>query len=258
MSEKQIIQLVKITRWFCRYWLHIFLIAFGVFNLLPFLAPLLAELGWISGAKAIHMLYLPFCHQMAHRSFFLFGDKLMYAPNELPVTLTGDVTDNMLAMKYFIGNDTLGWKVAWSDRMVYMYGAMWLSAFLFFLFLRNKPIQPLPLLLFVGLLIPMGIDGLTHTWSDFTVGGLFDSFRYTNDWLAQLTNNQFNASFYSGDTIGSFNSWMRLISGIGFGLALVGFFFPLFAKDMFQKWSLLDEKLRQYHRQKYLRHHQEG
>jgi hypothetical protein len=44
--------------------------------------------------------------------------------------------------------------------------------------------------------------------------------------LPILTNNAFSAAFYQGDTLGSFNSWMRLITGILFGIALVAFAFP--------------------------------
>jgi hypothetical protein len=56
---------------------------------------------------------------------------------------------------------------------------------------------------------------------DFTAG-----FRYTNDWLANLTNHAFSRSFYIGDTLGSFNSWMRIFTGLLFGLTCAAFIFP--------------------------------
>lgn len=46
-------------------------------------------------------------------------------------------------------------------------------------------------------------------------------FRYNNQWMAMLTNNTFSPAFYLGDTLGSFNSWMRIITRLLAGLGLV-------------------------------------
>ena len=51
-------------------------------------------------------------------------------------------------------------------------------------------------------------------------------FRYNNAWLATLTGNLFPKSFYEGTALGSFNSWMRLISGLLFGLGVVWLAYP--------------------------------
>lgn len=245
LAKDQHMTLVRLTKWVCQNWLQLFLIVFGLFNLLPFLAPVFASLGWQPVSDAILILYTPFCHQMAHRSFFLFGQQIMYTPAQLPVELIDNLADNMLALKYFTGNETLGWKVAWSDRMVYMYGSMWLAGLIFWLTSRRRRIKPIPMLVFFVLLLPMGLDGVSHTVSDFS-GGLFDGFRYTNQWLADLTNNAFSDTFYRGDYFGTFNSWMRFISGIGFGIGMIGFFFPIIHIEMVRNWQLLDNKLRQY------------
>ena len=61
--------------------------------------------------------------------------------------------------------------------------------------------------------------------SDFT-GGIGLGFRDNNAWLAALTNQALPATFYAGDALGSFNSWMRLITGLLFGLAVVWFLYP--------------------------------
>ncbi len=70
----------------------------------------------------------------------------------------------------------------------------------------------------------MGIDGATHALSD--LAGLGHGLRDTNTWLQIITNNTFSPAFYQGDALGSFNSWARLITGLLFGIALVGFAFP--------------------------------
>lgn len=215
-----------------QHWLRVFLILFGLFNLLPFLAPVAAKVGLRPVADAIYTLYAPFCHQMAHRSFFMFGEHLMYSPQDLPIEITTDLTANTLAMRRFTGNEAIGWKVAWSDRMVYMYGAMWLSAAVYAFVVRRRRVGRLSIVWFGLLMLPMVVDGATHMVSDFSGGGLFGGFRYTNDWLADLTANTLPARFYIGDTLGSFNSLIRLISGIGFGIAAVGISFPLIDHEM--------------------------
>jgi uncharacterized membrane protein len=90
--------------------------------------------------------------------------------------------------------------------------------------LVRKQMKPLSFWMFAILLLPMVIDGSTHMVSDLS--GIGQGFRDTNIWLQILTNNAFPITFYQGDTLGSFNSWMRLITGVLFGIALVGLIFP--------------------------------
>jgi uncharacterized membrane protein len=126
-------------------------------------------------------------------------------------------------LRQFIGDPAVGWKVAWSDRMVYMYTTILLWGLLFWLL--RKRLKPLPWWGLALFLLPMAVDGFTHMISDFSVGiGL--GFRDSNAWLAALTNNAFPATFYAGDAFGSFNSWMRLITGLLFSLGLVWALFP--------------------------------
>ena len=70
----------------------------------------------------------------------------------------------------------------------------------------------------------MGIDGISHFISDLT--GIGQGFRYLNMWLATLTSNNLPLTFYAGDALGSFNSWMRILTGILFGIGVVWFGFP--------------------------------
>jgi len=70
----------------------------------------------------------------------------------------------------------------------------------------------------------MAIDGTTHMISDLF--GLHQGFRDSNAWLAAITQNAFAPTFYAGDAWGSFNSIMRMISGIVFGAGIVLFGFP--------------------------------
>jgi hypothetical protein len=66
-------------RWLSRNWLPLFLLVWGVFNLLPWLAPLFMHIGWRGLGEALYLIYMPLCHQMPQRSFFLFGPEWSYS-----------------------------------------------------------------------------------------------------------------------------------------------------------------------------------
>jgi uncharacterized membrane protein len=180
--------------------------------------------GWNKAGYAIYSIYSWLCHQYPERSFFLFGEKFTYSLAE--VQNAWQNTTNPLILRQFIGNQAMGWKVAWSDRMVSMYASTWLFGFVWWTL--RKRIKPLPWWGLVLFLLPMGIDGVTHFFSDLS--GLEQGFRDTNAWLLVLTHNAFPASFYAGTTWGSFNSLMRLFTGILFGLGVVWFAFPIIDK----------------------------
>jgi uncharacterized membrane protein len=188
---------------------------------LPWLAPILMRMGWEGPARAIYFIYSFQCHQLPQRSFFLFGAQSMY-PLEHIQSISPD-TLNPLILRQFIGNPEMGYKVAWSDRMVSAYTSITLTALLWWPIRKRS--RPLPILGFILFALPMVIDGGTHLLSDLS--GLGQGFRYTNGWLASLTGNSFPSTFYLGNALGSFNSWMRLITGVLFGAGLAWFAFPV-------------------------------
>lgn len=207
-------------KFFSKYWVIVFGIAFGIYAFLPFLAPVFMHSGWNNAGNAIYFIYSFLCHQMAQRSFFLFGTKLTYSLAEIGAT--GQNTSNILALRHFIGNAAMGWKVAWSDRMVSMFTSLWLFGLLWWPLRKRLP--KIPVWGLVLFMLPMAIDGGTHFLSDFA--GIGAGFRDTNLWLAILSHNVFRPEFYAGDAWGSFNSIMRLLTGILFGLGFVWFAFP--------------------------------
>lgn len=207
--------------WLTHHWFETFLVVYGLWVFLPWLAPVMMNLGWTKTGNAIYFIYSFFCHQLPERSYFLFGDKLMYSLSEIQAAWQDTI--NPLTLRKFVGNELMGWKIAWSDRMISFYTSVWLFAVIWLPFRRK--IKPLPWWGFVLLLIPLALDGGTHMLSDFA--GIGQGFRDTNQWLALLTNNSLPASFYAGDGLGSFNSWMRLVTGTLAGLGIVWFAIPL-------------------------------
>ena len=129
--------------------------------------------------------------------------------------------------------------MAWSDRMVSMYSSILFFAWLWYP-LRKK-IKVLPFWGFGLLITPMGLDGGTHLISD--LAGISHGFRDTNMWLASITQSAFPESFYFGDALGSFNSWMRFLSGTLFGMGTVWFGFPYLDESFKLTARMIDGRL---------------
>lgn len=210
-------------------WWVIFILGYGAFVFLPFLAPVMMHWNLQGLGKSIYFLYSFVCHQLPERSLFFFGPKVMYSLGEIQAAW--QKTENPLILRQFIGNPEMGWKVAWSDRMVSMYGGVWVAGVLWGLL--KKYVPGFSIWSFIGLALPMALDGTTHLISDLS--GLSEGFRYTNHWLVVLTQNYFPVSFYAGDGLGSFNSSARWISGILFAVGLVWWVFPYIGESFEQK-----------------------
>jgi uncharacterized membrane protein len=219
-SRSFAISLNRIIHTFAKHWLLLFNVLIGLYVWLPWLAPVFMKLGWESAGNIIYTIYSTQCHQLPERSFFLFGDKFMYSLAEVQAAWRN--TNSPFILRQFIGNETMGWKVAWSDRMVSMYTTIFFVGVLHGAF--RKWLRPMPLWAFALSTLPMAIDGGTHLISD--LAGIGNGFRDSNAWLALITNNAFSPLFYVGDAVGSFNWWMRLITGIIFGVGIVWLAYP--------------------------------
>jgi len=205
--------------WLAHHWLAVFNIVWGVFVILPWLAPVMMRAGLTGPAKGVYAAYSLVCHQLPERSFFLFGSQPMYSLTQINRVWPGN---NPVTLRQFIGNAQFGYKVAWSDRMISMYGGVWLGTLAFALVRRR--LRPMSLWAYALCAAPMAIDGTTHLISD--LWGIGQGFRDSNAWLATLTNHALPVWFYAGDALGSFNSWMRLLTGLLFGLGSVALMMP--------------------------------
>ncbi len=206
--------------WLSRYWLQAFLIVYGLWVWLPWLAPVLMHFDLPGPGRVLYFIYSFFCHQLPERSFFLFGPQPMYSLSEIQTVWQN--TTNPLILRQFIGNPAVGWKLGWSDRMVSFYGGVWLVALLWWPLRRR--VRALPWWGLALFLLPIVVDGGSHAISD--LAGIDQGFRETNQWLAVLTHSALPTWFYDGNALGSFNSWMRLITGFLAAMGLVGFVFP--------------------------------
>jgi uncharacterized membrane protein len=220
----------RINYWFEHHWLLTFNMAWSIFVTLPWLAPILMWLGLTWPGRVVYFIYNFFCHQLPERSWFLFGRAVSYSQEEIAIAWGRPLYEisNELVRRQFIGTPELGWKVAWSDRMISMYTTIALFGLLYAL-LREGGIRlkGLSWWLFILLIFPMALDGTTHLIND----ALRLDFRQTNDWAVFLTGAAFPASFYAGDMFGSLNSLLRFGTGLLFGFAIVGFLWPMMEQE---------------------------
>lgn len=210
----------NLFHWIGEHWFKTFLIVYGAWVFLPYLAPVFMHIGWLSAGKVVYFIYSFFCHQLPERSFFWFGEKTMYSLGEIQAAWQN--TDNPMILRQFFGSDAMGWKIAWSDRMISFYTSVWIFAVLWYPF-RYK-IKPLSWWVFALLLLPIALDGGTHMISDFA--GIGHGFRDTNEWLRLLTRDILPTTFYAGDALGSFNSLMRFVTGLLAWSAIGWLLFP--------------------------------
>ncbi|MGQ9494218.1 MAG: DUF2085 domain-containing protein [Anaerolineae bacterium] len=157
--------LTRIAAVIARHWMLVINTTLAVQAALPILAPILMASGYSAAARLIYTLYAPLCHQLPERSFFLFGPHTTYALHELEHMIGPDVP-----LRY-IGNPTIGYKIAVCQRDIATYVAM-LASGLVFIPLRHR-LRPLPIKVFILFCIPMAIDGLGQLLA------LWDSTPYT-------------------------------------------------------------------------------
>ncbi len=208
---------------FLAHWLALLLTAMLIFVGVPFLAPLFMAWGWTRAGELIYTLYIPFCHQLPQRSWFLFGEKFTYTLDEIARVYPD--TDPW-SLRFFYGTPEMGWKVAWSDRMVSFYAMTPVFGLIYAGIRRWRPkLAPISGRLFLLTLLPLALDGGTHMISDMIAGISSGGFRDTNAWLALLTGNAF-PGFYAGDHYGTFNWWMRLLTGLLAAWGVAFYFFP--------------------------------
>jgi uncharacterized membrane protein len=235
-DRRGVVGVDRAVLWLARHWLAVFNMVWGVFVILPWLAPVMMRAGLTGPAKGVYLAYSFVCHQLPERSYFLFGSQPTYSLTQINRVWPGN---NPVTLRQFIGNAQFGYKVAWSDRMISMYGGIWLGALAFALVRRR--FKPISMWAYAVCAAPMALDGTTHLISD--LWGIGQGFRDSNEWLAVLTNHALPAWFYAGDALGSFNSWMRLLTGLLFGLGSVALMMPYLEQSFAQIREELERRV---------------
>ncbi len=164
-----------------RHWLLFFNLCIGLYVTLPILAPVFMHLGLTRPARLIYTVYSPMCHQMAFRSFFLYGEQTAYPRQQAHAAgltpfeaysqdlteFSGIQADDwpsfFLTARRFLGNDEMGYKMALCERDISIFGALLAGGLVYAVLRRRRPLQPLPLLWFVVLgMLPIGVGGFSQ------------------------------------------------------------------------------------------------
>ncbi len=161
------LRLNRALRVFARHWLAVFNLLVFSYVSLPFAAPLLMHAGATRPASWIYTLYSPFCHQLAFRSWFLFGEQPAY-PSDLAGTslhsyeeATGFSAQDYAGARAFRGNERVGFKVALCERDIAIYGGILFAGMLYGAL--KKWVKPLPIGLWLLLgVLPIALDGASQ------------------------------------------------------------------------------------------------
>ncbi|MCA9971802.1 MAG: DUF2085 domain-containing protein [Anaerolineales bacterium] len=180
---------IRINRGIYRFsvhWLAIFNLLIGIYVGLPILAPILMNAGATGPATLIYTLYKPMCHQMASRSFFLFGEQPAYPRTLAGTDLTpidaylptlpefaevtpGNWAQFQLAARAFLGNEQMGYKMALCERDMGIYAFVLIGGLLYGLLRRRVAVPPLPIWAFVLFgLLPISLDGFSQLFGYFS------------------------------------------------------------------------------------------
>ena len=157
----------RFSFWFTKHYMLLLNLIIMIYVGLPFLAPVLMKVGATAPARIIYAVYSPLCHQLAFRSWFLFGEQSAYprALANVPGLITyeqaiGPDTD-IAAARNFIGNNIIGYKVAFCQRDVAIYGSILL--FGLFFSVTKKWLKSPPWYVWVAIgILPIAIDGFSQ------------------------------------------------------------------------------------------------
>jgi uncharacterized membrane protein len=213
----------RFSYWIARHYMTFFnslvLLYFG----LPLMAPVFMQAGVTPPARIIYSLYGTTCHQLAFRSWFLFGDQNVYpraAAGVASVTTyeqaTGNHPEDLVTARSFIGDQETGYKVALCQRDMAIYGSILLFGLIFVA--SGKAIRGLPWYIWIFLaLVPIGLDG---------VGQL-------------LSQPPFNLIPYREST-----PFLRTLTGFLFGFTTAWFAYPIVEESMRDTRRIMEAKLK--------------
>lgn len=211
----------RLMFWISKHYLALLNFAMLLYFGLPILAPVLMNAGATAPARAIYTVYKPLCHQFGFRSFFLFGEQAFYPLSEAGIRgaitfeeatgisgLENPASYSRVEARNFLGNETLGYKMALCERDMAIYASIFLFGVLYAL--SGRRVKSLHWMLWIVIgLGPVGLDGFSQ---------LFSQMEWP--WLAQILP-------YREST-----PLLRVLTGGLFGFATAWFAYPSIEESM--------------------------
>lgn len=211
--------------WLSRHYLGLFNVSVLIYVLIPFLAPVFLQMGLTFPAKVIYRGYRVVCHQLAYRSFFLFGEQVVYprAAAGMDGLLTfqeavgigeSNSPEDIIAAQKYTGDNIVGYKVALCERDISIYAGILLFGIIFSFTGRRLPSLSWYLWIIIGL-VPIGMDGVSQL----------------------ISQPPFNFIPYREST-----PYLRILTGFLFGFATAWFGYPLLEESMADTRKILAVK----------------
>jgi len=211
----------RMMDWISRHYLAVVNIFMLLYFGLPILAPTFMKAGATLPANVIYTIYKPLCHQFGFRSFFLFGEQPYYPLSEAGIPgvktfenvtgfqdLENPVAYSRFQARQFIGDETVGYKMALCERDMAIYGAIVLFGLLYAG--TGRRIKPLHWMLWILIgMLPIGLDGFSQLFSQMDW-----------PWLASVLPYRESTPF------------LRLLTGGLFGFTTAWFSYPYMEESM--------------------------
>lgn len=211
----------RIYLWISKHYLALLNLLMFVYVGLPFLAPTFMESNATAPARIIYSIYSPLCHQFGFRSFFLFGEQPYYPLKEAGLAnvktfdqITGfqNLADpfsvSRLYARQYLGDPTVGYKIALCERDVAIYGAIVFFGLIYALTKRRMPALHWMLWILIGI-GPIGLDGFSQLFSQFNWPWLIHYLPYRES-----------------------TPFLRVFTGFLFGFATAWFAYPNIEESM--------------------------
>jgi uncharacterized membrane protein len=170
VTRQVVVALDRAIFGFSRHWLLAFNLLITLYVGVPFLAPVFMRIGWEVPARVVYAIYGPLCNQLAHHSWFLFGQQSYYqtAAFQAYTGIDPNTEAGLLAARAFVGNAQMGYKVAICERDVAIYGAILLFGVIYGIPPLRRRLRPMPAWAwFLVGIVPIGIDGFWQLFTTF-------------------------------------------------------------------------------------------
>ncbi len=221
----------RVSFWLADHYMLLINLALFIYVGLPFLAPILFQSGLTGPSKVIYKIYSPLCHQLAFRSFFLYGEQPYY-PRELAgvdhvvdyeVFFGSRNIPDIDQARAFIGNEEIGfgvgnagYKVALCERDIAIYGSLLLFGLIFVV--NKRKIQPVPWYIWIAVgLLPIALDGVSQLPGMMT---------WLPDWVINRES----------------TPALRVLTGFLFGFFTAWYLFPMIEESMRDTRTILASK----------------
>jgi uncharacterized membrane protein len=215
----------KFSFWLSKHLMTLITFFIFLYAGLPFLAPVLMKANATAPARVIYAIYSPLCHQLAFRSWFLFGEQPFYPRALAGVSgyktfeeATGLSSSEIFEARDFTGNPQVGYKVALCERDTAIYLSMLLFGLIFMATGRRLKTIPWYLWILFGL-IPIALDGFSQ------LPGL--SSGILPEWLP----------------VRESTPLLRVVTGALFGGSTAWYLFPLIEESMRETRQFLAAKM---------------